>query len=65
MGRSQSKTGSFTLTVLLASIAILTLATHATELAAAPKRVALVIGNSAYQFTSTLANPENGRAVDF
>jgi Caspase domain len=42
-----------------ALIAILTLACLAADPAAAQKRVALVIGNSAYQYTSTLVNPAN------
>ncbi len=59
MSRLSGKYGSSPSTAIVTFIALLTLACSAAATAAAPKRVALVIGNSAYQFTSTLVNPEN------
>jgi hypothetical protein len=59
MSRSSFATRSSPHAALLAFMAILTLACFGAEPAAAQKRVALVIGNSAYQYTSSLVNPEN------
>ncbi len=59
MSRSSRTSGAPWRSAVVIFVALLTWWGSAVVAVAAPKRVALVIGNSAYQFTSPLLNPAN------